>query len=174
MTMTREKEPINGLDSTEDHQEPEAEENEEPEDEVGGDAPGIGRLIHMLYPHVIHLHRTGEVKKKKKKKKSKKKKLEQSDPPRIGLSKFFPDGIYPEGEIQPYKDECIFFLTRPLQFDIHTLLFLVTRGERLPKRSATRKSWRMRTLKRRTRVSDEGQKCIDSSDSMHGNTSGLE
>jgi len=43
--------------------------------------------------------------KKKKKKKPKKKKLEQSDPPRIGVSKFFPDGIYPEGEIQPYKDD---------------------------------------------------------------------
>ncbi|KAG6830903.1 hypothetical protein H0H92_014054 [Tricholoma furcatifolium] len=48
---------------------------------------------------------TGEGKKKKKKKKPKKKKQEQSDPPRIGLSKFFPDGIYPEGEIQPYKDD---------------------------------------------------------------------
>ncbi|KAG6842449.1 hypothetical protein C0991_007579 [Blastosporella zonata] len=47
----------------------------------------------------------GEGKKKKKKKKPKKKKAEQSDPPRIGLSKFFPDGIYPEGEIQPYKDD---------------------------------------------------------------------
>lgn len=52
----------------------------------------------------------GEGKKKKKKKKPKKKKLEQSDPPRIGLSKFFPDGIYPEGEIQPYKDECVMTL----------------------------------------------------------------
>jgi len=48
---------------------------------------------------------TGEGKKKKKKKKPKKKKSEQSDPPRIGLSKFFPDGVYPEGEIQPYKND---------------------------------------------------------------------
>ncbi|KNZ80632.1 Methionine aminopeptidase 2 [Termitomyces sp. J132] len=47
----------------------------------------------------------GEGKKKKKKKKPKKKKLEQSDPPRLGLSKFFSDDIYPEGEIQPYKDD---------------------------------------------------------------------
>ncbi|KZT27695.1 peptidase M24A, methionine aminopeptidase [Neolentinus lepideus HHB14362 ss-1] len=47
----------------------------------------------------------GEGKKKKKKKKPKKKKAEQSDPPRVGLSKFFPDGNYPEGEIQPYKDD---------------------------------------------------------------------
>ncbi|KAK0432500.1 methionine aminopeptidase 2-like protein [Armillaria borealis] len=47
----------------------------------------------------------GDAKKKKKKKKPKKKKLEQSDPPRIGLSKFYPDGIYPEGELQPYKDD---------------------------------------------------------------------
>ncbi|KAJ7631199.1 peptidase M24, structural domain-containing protein [Roridomyces roridus] len=42
---------------------------------------------------------------KEEKKKPKKKKLEQSDPPRTGLSKFFPDGIYPEGEIQHYKDD---------------------------------------------------------------------
>lgn len=49
----------------------------------------------------------GEAKKKKKKKKPKKKKaaLTQSDPPRIGLSKFFPDGHYPEGEIQEYTDD---------------------------------------------------------------------
>ncbi|KAF9469783.1 peptidase M24, structural domain-containing protein [Collybia nuda] len=46
-----------------------------------------------------------EGKKKKKKKKPKKKKLEQGDPPRTGLSKFYPDGIYPVGEIQHYKDD---------------------------------------------------------------------
>ena len=49
----------------------------------------------------------GEGKKKKKKKKPKKKKLEQSDPPRVGLSKLFPTGVYPEGELQPYKDEYV-------------------------------------------------------------------
>ncbi|KAF8921911.1 peptidase M24, structural domain-containing protein [Mucidula mucida] len=46
-----------------------------------------------------------DAKKKKKKKKPKKKKLEQSDPPRIGITKFFPNGVYPEGELQPYKDD---------------------------------------------------------------------
>ncbi|KAG8724728.1 Methionine aminopeptidase 2 [Ceratobasidium sp. 395] len=48
-------------------------------------------------------------KKKKKKKKSKKKKTAapgvQSDPPRVGLSVLFPSGIYPEGEIQEYKND---------------------------------------------------------------------
>ncbi|KAF8594644.1 peptidase M24A, methionine aminopeptidase [Ceratobasidium sp. AG-I] len=46
-------------------------------------------------------------KKKKKKKKSKKKKaaVVQSDPPRVGLSLLFPSGIYPEGEIQEYKND---------------------------------------------------------------------
>ncbi|TFL06818.1 peptidase M24, structural domain-containing protein [Pterulicium gracile] len=48
---------------------------------------------------------SGAAKKKKKKKKPKKKKAEQSDPPRVGLSKFYPDGVYPEGEIQEYKDD---------------------------------------------------------------------
>jgi hypothetical protein len=48
----------------------------------------------------------GEVKKKKKKKKpKKKKKVEQGDPPRTGLSKMYPDGKYPVGEIQEYKNE---------------------------------------------------------------------
>ncbi|KAF8910094.1 peptidase M24A methionine aminopeptidase [Gymnopilus junonius] len=52
-----------------------------------------------------------EGKKKKKKKKSKKKKLEQTDPPRVGLSKLFPSGIYPEGELQPYKDDNTYRIT---------------------------------------------------------------
>jgi methionyl aminopeptidase len=48
----------------------------------------------------------GETKKKKKKKKpKKKKKVEQGDPPRTGLSKVYPDGKYPVGEIQEYRDE---------------------------------------------------------------------
>ncbi|THH13494.1 hypothetical protein EW146_g6727 [Bondarzewia mesenterica] len=51
----------------------------------------------------------GEGKKKKKKKKSKRKKAEQSDPPRVGLSKIFPDGNFPEGEIEEYRDECVVF-----------------------------------------------------------------
>jgi methionyl aminopeptidase len=44
-------------------------------------------------------------KKKKKKKPKKKKKIEQGDPPRTGLSKVYPGGKYPVGEIQEYKDE---------------------------------------------------------------------
>lgn len=50
----------------------------------------------------------GAAKKKKKKKNNKKKKktpTTQSDPPRVGISTFFKDGVYPEGEIQEYKDE---------------------------------------------------------------------
>lgn len=54
---------------------------------------------------------TGEVKKKKKKKKTKKKKIEQTDPPRVGLSKIYVDGIYPEGELQEYKNENAFRTT---------------------------------------------------------------
>jgi len=54
----------------------------------------------------IKLQPTGEVKKKKKKKKpKKKKKVEQGDPPRTGLSKVFPDGKFPVGEIQEYKND---------------------------------------------------------------------
>ncbi|KAG2022837.1 methionine aminopeptidase 2B [Coprinopsis cinerea AmutBmut pab1-1] len=66
------------------------EENEEGDEEVEDGAPV-----------------EGAAKKKKKKKKPKKKsgKTGQSDPPRVGLSKFFPDGNYPVGEIQEYKDD---------------------------------------------------------------------
>ncbi|KAI5121304.1 hypothetical protein M0805_003773 [Coniferiporia weirii] len=47
----------------------------------------------------------GDSRKKKKKKRPKKKKVEQSNPPRVGLSKLFANGIFPEGEIQEYKDD---------------------------------------------------------------------
>lgn len=68
----------------------ELEENEDGEDDVEDGAPV-----------------EGEAKKKKKKKKPKKKgaKATQSDPPRVGLSKFFSNGNYPVGEEQEYKDD---------------------------------------------------------------------
>ncbi|KAL5518816.1 MAP2 [Sanghuangporus vaninii] len=53
----------------------------------------------------VGLGPAGDSKKKKKKRKPKKKKLEQTDPPRVGLSKLFPDGVYPESEIQEYKND---------------------------------------------------------------------
>jgi len=64
---------------------------------------------------------SGEAKKKKKKKKPKKKAAKadgekkhgetQSDPPRVGLSHIFLDGIYPEGEVHEYKDDNAFRTT---------------------------------------------------------------
>ncbi|KAF8586271.1 peptidase M24A, methionine aminopeptidase [Ramaria rubella] len=76
---------------------------------------------------------TGEGKKKRKKKKSKKKKTSgagvvQTDPPRIGLSKFFLDGHFPEGELQEYTDDNTYrttseekrYLERILQEDPET------------------------------------------------------
>jgi methionyl aminopeptidase len=52
----------------------------------------------------------GEAAAKKKKKRKKKKKSgaapsAQTTPPSVGLSQLFPDGIYPEGEFQQYKDD---------------------------------------------------------------------
>ncbi|KAF8445685.1 peptidase M24A methionine aminopeptidase [Boletus edulis BED1] len=55
--------------------------------------------------HVADEPGAGDQKRKKKKKKPKKKKVQQTDPPRVGLSKIFTNGIYPQGEIQPYKDD---------------------------------------------------------------------
>ncbi|CAE7213536.1 unnamed protein product [Rhizoctonia solani] len=78
-----------------DHVELKEEEDDEEEEEV---APENG---------------TGEgAKKKKKKKKSKKKKTTaQSDPPRVGLSFLFPNGVYPEGELQEYKNDNSYRIT---------------------------------------------------------------
>ncbi|GLB35807.1 putative cotranslationally removes the N-terminal methionine from nascent proteins [Lyophyllum shimeji] len=87
--MIADAKPRDAEKEVEDQLDLEAEDAEDAEDEtLNGEAPG-----------------TGEGKKKKKKKKPKKKKPEQTEPPRVGLSKLFPDGIYPEGEIQPYKDD---------------------------------------------------------------------
>ncbi|KAK9469865.1 peptidase M24A, methionine aminopeptidase [Lipomyces arxii] len=44
-------------------------------------------------------------KKKKSKKKSKSAEAVQTDPPTIGISKFYTNGIYPEGQIMEYKDD---------------------------------------------------------------------
>lgn len=93
------KEPI--VDDVNDDGEDENEENDE-------EAIAIVNGGQYLLPSIIYnelTHNPGESKKKKKKKKPKKKKAEQSEPPRIGLSKLFPNGVYPEGEIQEYKDE---------------------------------------------------------------------
>jgi methionyl aminopeptidase len=81
-------------------------EDDEIEEDGAAEAPGssmytLDRCLHSSHS-IIAL---AEGKKKKKKKKPKKKKPEQSDPPRIGLSKFYPEGNYPVGEIQEYKDE---------------------------------------------------------------------
>lgn len=62
----------------------------------------------------------GEPSKKKKKKKPKKKAKAgaaevQTEPPRVGLSKIYIDGVYPEGEIQEYTNE--FVLRFPLSPD---------------------------------------------------------
>lgn len=48
---------------------------------------------------------TEEAKKKTKKKKKSGAAKCQTEPPTIPLSDFFPDGRYPEGEWQSYKDE---------------------------------------------------------------------
>ncbi|CAO3570578.1 unnamed protein product [Mortierella alpina] len=48
---------------------------------------------------------TTTVKKKKKKSNKKKKKVAQTEPPTIPVSKMFANQIYPEGEMQDYKEE---------------------------------------------------------------------
>lgn len=84
---------------------PQEEEVDEEEDEPGV-TPGGGKFISSgLFLFSLSFSRADGAKKKKKKKKPKKKKATQSDPPRVGLSKLFPSGEYPTGEICEYKDE---------------------------------------------------------------------
>ena len=66
--------------------------------------PGVNKSLNLIV--------SGEGKKKKKKKKPKKKKAteQQTEPPRVGLSKLFPDGNYPEGETHEYKDEYVRYM----------------------------------------------------------------
>lgn len=60
-----------------------------------------------------------DAKKKKKKPRKKKKKggagggsaSKQSDPPRVPVSQLFPNGIYPEGQIEEYRDENLYRTT---------------------------------------------------------------
>ncbi|WWC65809.1 methionine aminopeptidase, type II [Kwoniella dejecticola CBS 10117] len=69
----------------------EEEDGEDDDDVEGDETPGAG-----------------DAKKKKKKKKSKKKKsaaLTQSEPPRVGLSKIFKNGVYPAGQEVEYKND---------------------------------------------------------------------
>ncbi|KAL0262972.1 Methionine aminopeptidase 2 [Diplodia seriata] len=77
----------------------------ESDDEEGDDAPADGAP-------------TGEAKKKKKKPRKKKKKggagggaSKQSDPPRVPVSQLFPNGQYPEGQIEEYRDENLYRTT---------------------------------------------------------------
>jgi len=80
------------------------------EDAIAEDAgPGECGVFVLSQPFISFLalgSATGDAKKKKKKKKSKKKtSKKQSEPPRVGLSQLFPTSIFPEGEIQEYKNE---------------------------------------------------------------------
>lgn len=112
--MTNELAAVNGADESKDkipHDHVDAEDdNDEGEEDGAPEIVGAGGECFTWNPSRIdctHVYHVGEGKKKKKKKKSKKKKVaaEQSEPPRVGLSKLFPDGNYPEGELQDYKDE---------------------------------------------------------------------
>ena len=82
----------------------------------------------------------GEGKKKKKKKKPKKKAAkteQQSEPPRVGLSKLFPDGNYPEGELHEYKDEYVINLCLDFCIALIVMLLVAMHGGQQMKRSDT-------------------------------------
>lgn len=100
--------PLDDLKPQEDPAQLDIEEDDDVEDDAPGEVSTTGAFSSVHLFTLLDFAKFLEgAKKKKKKKKPKKKKPEQSDPPRIGLSKIYPTGKYPEGEIQPYKDECV-------------------------------------------------------------------
>lgn len=115
----------------------------------------------------------GDSKKKKKKKKPKKKKAEQqSEPPRVGLTKLFPDGNFPEGELQEYKDECVPPLV--LGYESDADVFVVMHGARRPRRHGTTSARSTRIPSKRTRASGALQRCTGKSESTRAKSSSLE
>ena len=79
-------------------------------DEVDAGLGGPVECIDADSDDNADMNANGEAAAKKKKKRKKKKKLggapsAQTTPPSVGLSQLFPDGIYPEGEFQQYKDD---------------------------------------------------------------------
>jgi methionyl aminopeptidase len=109
--MPNASDPKEAVDAKERIPAPEAEEEvDEVEEEGVPGNPSVGEHANdcLLCSSLLKCNE-GDAKKKKKKKRPKKKKPEQSEPPRVGLSKLFPDGVYPEGEIQEYKNECVWF-----------------------------------------------------------------
>ncbi|KAG2088227.1 peptidase M24, structural domain-containing protein [Suillus cothurnatus] len=75
------------------------EEDDVEEDDVVDDTPGAGggEPVERVLESILI--------KRRRRRNLKRKKAQQSDPPRVGLSKIFTNGVYPEGEIQPYKDD---------------------------------------------------------------------
>ncbi|CAI9284412.1 unnamed protein product [Lactuca saligna] len=107
------------------------------EDAIGGEGTSNGIVtdvpvtVQEVSEHVDELtladsSETGvqeAAKKKKKKNKSKKKKetKEQTDPPTIPIAELFPQGNFPEGEIQQYKDDNLWRTTSEEKRDLERL-----------------------------------------------------
>lgn len=134
------------------------------EDDIAG--AGNGALISL---HMIELIGSpiGDVKKKKKKKKSRKKKAEQTDPPRVGLSKLFLGGLYPEGELQPYTDKYIFSISHCNHF---YLLFSATHTVLRQRRPGTLKGLLWLTQKKPITIFEGPLKYIGRSDAPQGSS----
>ena len=124
-----EKVPQNHLDAED--------EVDDGEEDGAPEAGAGGELQIYRVKHIAHFRSaTGDSKKKKKKKKPKKKKAaeHQTEPPRVGLSKLFPDGNYPEGEMHEYKEEYVDCMLPYVSYNA-VFLYSVTLGEQRPRRN---------------------------------------
>lgn len=63
------------------------------------DVLGSGSFLHASVCHKLSNNISTCIRRKKKST------LQQTDPPSIPVKEFFPNGEFPEGEIQQYKDE---------------------------------------------------------------------
>jgi len=108
---------------------------EEIDDDVVGDClPGGGGVVHQLHQGFkLNIATSGEGKKKKEEEETEEKETGTNGSTSTWALEIFPDGIYPEGEIQPYKDEYVCSLSMSLRCS--NAMPTVTRGEQRLKKA---------------------------------------
>lgn len=87
------------------------------------------------------------------------------------MSKLYPDGIYPEGEIQLYKDECVLILFFFFYgFCKNTNLYeTAMRGAPRQKKNGMKNVWQTKIQRPPIKAFDELPRFIGWYGNMHGN-----
>lgn len=174
MTSSVDKKSEVDVNRTEDHLAFDVEDNEDGEDEVGGEAAGAGKL-QLIHIQIIlslrhNVSRRGEEEEEEEEIKEEEVRAERP-------SSDWLVEILSGRDLSRGRDPTLQRRVRILGLTVRLIIKLrglVMHGGQRRKKSATRRSWRTKILKRRTKISGEGRRYIGSSESMHGNTFGLE